>query len=135
VNSSSRSPSRNCCSNTGFSPTYEDTILRICRVPSSVPRPKDGSPALLLTTVSRPTPLSFSATISFSGIPQTPNPPAAIDIPSKTAPRSASSADANTLLIASLLRSAEQPDRGGAGCGAYPRRRSTPRAAAGAALV
>ena len=51
LNSSSSSLARNWRSNSLFSPTYDEIILRICRVSSSRPRPKPSTPALFEMTV------------------------------------------------------------------------------------
>ena len=48
--------------------------------------PKPSTPALLPTMVSSFTPLSCNAAIRFSGMPQSPNPPAAIVILSWSRP-------------------------------------------------
>src|SRR5436853_827126 len=97
-NSTSSSPARNCRSNSAFSPTYDETILRICRVCSSRPRPQSSTPALFETQVRFFTPRLTNALMRFSGIPQRPKPPTTSVAPSKTS-RTASSADATTLLI------------------------------------
>src|ERR1051325_4082883 len=97
-NSTSSSPARNWRSNSAFSPTYDETILRICRVCSSRPRPQSSTPALLETQVRFFTPRLTSALMRFSGMPQRPKPPTTSVAPSNTS-RTASSADATTLLI------------------------------------
>src|SRR5687768_859658 len=96
LNSSSSSPARNCRSNSLFSPTYDEIILRICRVASSWPRPKPSTPALLEITVRPDTPESRSAAISASGMPHRPKPPTARVWPSATTPRSAAAAPSCT---------------------------------------
>src|SRR5437870_797533 len=98
TNSTSSSPDRNWRSNSAFSPTYDDTILRICFVCSSSPRPQSSTPALLETHVKFLTPSFTSALIRFSGIPHNPKPPTTSVAPFWTS-RTASSADATTLLI------------------------------------
>src|SRR3954470_18719166 len=97
LNSSSSSFERNWRSNSLFSPTYDDTILRIWRVSSSSPRPKPSTPALLEITVRSRAPLSRSARIRFSGMPHSPNPPDITDMPSLVRPASADFASAKTL--------------------------------------
>src|SRR4051794_20266137 len=98
TNSTSSSPARYCRSNSPFSPTYDDTILRICFVCRRRPRPQSSTPALLETQVRSFTPRLTSALIRFSGMPQRPKPPTTSVAPSATS-RTASSADATTLLI------------------------------------
>src|SRR4051812_14294985 len=97
LNSSSSSFERNWRSNSLFSPTYDDTILRIWRVSSSSPRPNPSTPALFEITVRSRAPLSRSARIRFSGMPHRPKPPDITDMPSRVSPASADVASAKTL--------------------------------------
>ena len=60
-----------------------------CRVVSRTPMPKPSTPALLPTMVRSFTPLSRSAAMRFSGMPHSPNPPAAIVMLSLSRPASA----------------------------------------------
>src|ERR1044071_4457166 len=50
-NSTSSAPARNCRSNSAFSPTYDETILRICLVWRRSPSPQSSTPALFETQV------------------------------------------------------------------------------------
>src|SRR5213075_2312828 len=97
-NSTSSSPARNCRSNSVFSPTYDETILRICFVCRRSPRPQSSTPALFDTQVRFFTPSVTSALIRFSGMPQRPKPPTTRVEPSLMS-LTASSAEATTLLI------------------------------------
>src|ERR1700692_2749542 len=97
LNSSCNSPARYCRSNSLFSPTYDEIILRICRVCSSNPKPTPSSPALLDTTVRSRTPDACKASIRFSGMPQAPKPPHIRVIPSLTTSLSAAAASGYTL--------------------------------------
>src|SRR5262245_23256543 len=99
LNSSCSSPARYWRSNSLFSPTYEEIILAICRVFSSLPRPNWSTPALFDTTVSPCTPDSHNATIRFSGMPHRPKPPHITLIPSRTTSASAACALGKTLLV------------------------------------
>jgi hypothetical protein len=72
-------------SNSAFSPTYDETILRICFVCSSSPRPQSSTPALLETQVSPFTPFATSALMRFSGMPHNPKPPTTSSEPSRNA--------------------------------------------------
>src|SRR5687767_14471946 len=97
LNSSSSSPDRYCRSNSLFSPTYDEIILRICRVSSSSPSPKPSTPALLEMTVRPFAPESRSARMRFSGMPHRPNPPDITVMPSRVSPASADLASALSL--------------------------------------
>src|ERR1700756_5531748 len=97
-NSTSSSPARDCRSNSAFSPTYDDTIFRICFVCRSRPRPPSSTPALFETQVRFFTPRFTSALMRFSGIPQRPKPPTTSRAPSGTS-FTASSAEETTLSI------------------------------------
>src|ERR1700722_10379710 len=101
LNSSSNSPARYCRSNSLFSPTYEEIILRICRVCSSKPSPTPSSPALLDTTVRSRTPDACKASMRFSGMPQAPKPPHIRVMPSLTTSRNALAASGNTFELIS----------------------------------
>src|SRR5882672_1034872 len=103
LNSSSNSPARYWRSNSLFSPTYEEIILRIWRVCSSNPKPTPSRPALLDTTVRLPMPDACNASIRFSGIPQAPKPPHIRVMPSLTTPCSADTASVYTLELAFTL--------------------------------
>src|SRR5262249_56420652 len=89
---------RYCRSNSAFSPTYDDTILRICFVCSRRPRPQSSTPALFETQVRFCTPRLTSARIRFSGMPQRPKPPTTSVAPLGMS-RTACSAESTTLLI------------------------------------
>src|ERR1044071_3636152 len=97
-NSTASSPARNCRSNSAFSPTYDETILRICLVWRRSPSPQSSTPALFETQVRFLTPFLTRALMRFSGIPHSPNPPTTSNAPSKMS-LTASSAEATTLLI------------------------------------
>src|ERR1700679_1386941 len=97
LNSISNSPARYCRSNSLFSPTYEEIILRIWRGCSSNPSPTPSRPALFDTTRRLPAPDACSPSIRFSGIPQAPNPPHIKVMPSLTTPSSADAASGYTL--------------------------------------
>src|SRR5512142_1049730 len=56
--------------------------LRMSPACSSLPSPKSSTPALLLMVVRFFTPLRMSASIRFSGMPHSPNPPTMIVAPS-----------------------------------------------------
>lgn len=96
VSSTSSSPSKYIFSNKSFSPTYDATILLICLLCKSLPKPQSVTPALLETTVKFLTPSSYTAYIRFSGIPQRPKPPTSILSPSLM-PFIASAGDLHTL--------------------------------------
>src|SRR6187399_147562 len=99
LNSSASSFARYWRSNSRFSPTYDDTILRICRVASRSPSPNPSTPALLEITVRSRAPESRNARMRFSGMPQSPNPPDITVMPSRVSPASADLASANTFLL------------------------------------
>ena len=61
--------------------------------------PKPSTPALLPTMVRPLTPLSCNAAMRFSGMPQSPKPPAAMVILSWSRPSSAALASGKTLLM------------------------------------
>ena len=82
VSSSSSSPERNCRSNSLFSPTYDDVILRMRLAFSRMPRPQSSTPQLLLTMLRSLVPCASSASMSAMGLPESPNPPTASDAPS-----------------------------------------------------
>jgi hypothetical protein len=73
---------------------FELIIFRIWRVWSSRPNPQSSTPALLETAVMFFTPESRNARMSCSGMPQSPKPPTATVMPSKTKPSSAACGDA-----------------------------------------
>src|ERR1700722_1926977 len=113
LNSSSSSPARYWRSNSLFSPTYEEIILRIWRLFRSKPSPAPSMPALLETTVKSFTPRSCSAAISRSGTPHRPNPPHISVMPSCTTPRKALAASGYTfeprVSLISPLKAASPP--------------------------
>src|SRR5665213_519752 len=96
LNSTSSAPVRYCRSYSWFSPTYEPVCRRIRRASSRTPSPSPSTPQLLLTVSRLVAPCSNSASISTDGTPHRPNPPIAIDAPSKTS-ATASLADGTTL--------------------------------------
>src|SRR5437773_3956072 len=73
-----------------FSPTYVPITVLIWRVSSSRPSPKVFTPALLLITVRSFVPLRRIASIRFSGMPHSPNPPTMMVAPSSTSATAAS---------------------------------------------
>ena len=79
VSSSSSSPERNWRSNSLFSPTYDDVILRMRFAFSRTPRPQSSTPQLLLTMLRSVVPCASSASIRAMGLPERPNPPTASD--------------------------------------------------------
>ena len=96
VSSTSSSPERYCRANSLFSPTYDDTIRRIRRSPSSRPSPQSSTPQLFDTASRSVVPASSSAWISTDGIPHSPKPPTARVAPSGMS-ATASAADVTTL--------------------------------------
>src|SRR6185312_733771 len=82
VSSSSRSPSRNWRSNSLFSPTYDDVILRMRRAASSTPSSQSSTPQLFEMIDRSVVPCASSASMRAMGLPLSPNPPTAIVAPS-----------------------------------------------------
>jgi hypothetical protein len=72
-----------------FSPTYDEIIFRICPFASSIQRPNPSAPQLLEMTVSSFIPASRIAGMRLSGLPERPNPPDMIVMPSNSTPSSA----------------------------------------------
>ncbi|KQR91231.1 hypothetical protein ASF93_07720 [Microbacterium sp. Leaf347] len=82
VSSSSSSPERNCRSNSLFSPTYDDVILRMRRAFSSTPRPQSSTPQLFETIERSLVPCASRASMRAIGLPERPKPPTARLAPS-----------------------------------------------------
>src|SRR6476661_1612116 len=112
VSSTSSSPPRYCRANSLFSPTYDATMRRMRPAESRRPRPQSSTPQLFDTTSRSPTPVSSNASMRTEGMPDTPNPPAAMDDPLLMS-ATASAADHTTLSIGSLLQFSTDPRPGG----------------------
>ena len=82
VSSSSSSPERNCRSNSLFSPTYDEVILRMRLAFSSTPRPQSSTPQLFETIERSRVPWASNASMRAMGFPERPKPPTASEAPS-----------------------------------------------------
>src|SRR6478735_6383036 len=113
VSSSSSSPERNCRSNSLFSPTYDDVILRMRLAFRSTPSPQSSTPQLLLTMLRSVVPCASSASMRAIGLPESPKPPTARLAPSGMS-ATASAADPTVLSITchSFVARAGPPLRG-----------------------